>query len=353
MDKVIELQSVNKVREEASEWVIRFENESVGPDDVQSFRQWFNISSEHREEFLELARLWGGMDLLSTLAEIMPLSELEPEQQEAPGWGRFAMPAAVLSMCLLIGFLLPTSVWTEVFSSTDGVYVTGVGSQQTVNLSDGSVIALNTGSEVTVNYTHDSRMVDLQYGEAHFEVKSDPGRPFTVRVGSGVVRAVGTAFNIQYYQDTVGVIVTEGIVEVDAPATLPEDKHLNDSKVAKIAPLEKISVGAGQFIEYGQATRVVADIERKDIDRKLAWQRGMIIFEGESLKDAVDEIKRYTSTEIIIKDPEIQNIQVGGYFRTGEIEVMLKVFESSFGINVTRVNDDVIELSAMAGAYPD
>ena len=75
----------------------------------------------------------------------------------------------------------------------------------------------------------------------------------------------------------------------------------------------------------------------------------MLIFDGDYLEDAVNEITRYTDTKIVISDETIRKVQIGGYFRTGEIDAMLTAFETSFGIAVTRVNDNFILLSKQPG----
>ncbi len=44
------------------------------------------------------------------------------------------------------------------------------------------------------------RMVDLT-GEAFFEIKKDPSKPFSVQSGTTTVQVLGTRFNIMAYPD--------------------------------------------------------------------------------------------------------------------------------------------------------
>ncbi len=90
-----------------------------------------------------------------------------------------------------------------------------VGHQLTATLDDGSTIQLNTDTRIELQYSSRERTVRLQRGEAHFAVAPDAERPFVVVAGSGVVRAVGTEFNV-YLSDgnQTEVTVTEGIVEI-------------------------------------------------------------------------------------------------------------------------------------------
>src|SRR4029077_19225198 len=70
-------------------------------------------------------------------------------------------------------------------------YNTKVGELQVVPLGDGSVISLNTDSEVVVRYSEKSRDIELFRGEALFDVAKNKARPFVVHAGDTAVRAVG------------------------------------------------------------------------------------------------------------------------------------------------------------------
>ena len=59
----------------------------------------------------------------------------------------------------------------------------------------------------------------------------------------------------------------------------------------------------------------------------------------------MNEISRYTNTKIVISDPEIRNIRVGGYFQAGETESLLTVLENNFDININRINDNLVYLT--------
>src|SRR5205814_7462486 len=85
-------------------------------------------------------------------------------------------------------------------------------------LPDGSVVHLNTGAAISVAYTHSSRRVVLDRGEAHFQVEKSV-TPFVVAAHGIEVRAVGTVFSVQLMPQAVEVLVTEGRVAVDQSAS--------------------------------------------------------------------------------------------------------------------------------------
>jgi len=79
-------------------------------------------------------------------------------------------------------------------------------------------IALNSNSQVQIEFTADKRTVRLLRGEAFFEVAHNKERPFVVIAGENEVTAVGTAFEVRYEPDHIDVTLVEGKVNVTSTA---------------------------------------------------------------------------------------------------------------------------------------
>src|SRR5688572_10922626 len=109
------------------------------------------------------------------------------------------------------------------FSSSDPVTHAAVATSATVVvperqvLPDGSIVELKAGAKITVAFTEALRRVALTSGEAHFQLASNPLRPFVVTASEVEFRAVGTAFSVQLGAEAVELLVTEGEVAVDKP----------------------------------------------------------------------------------------------------------------------------------------
>ena len=102
-------------------------------------------------------------------------------------------------------------------------YSTAIGKQQLITLNDGSTVLLNTNSQIKVDYSDQARNITLVKGQAHFDVMPNPNQPFNVYAGTGLVKAVGTAFSVYLQPEIIEVTVTEGTVELsalDQPAPL-------------------------------------------------------------------------------------------------------------------------------------
>ena len=195
--------------------------------------------------------------------------------------------------------------------STRVSYETPVGGQSRITLADGSSVILNTNSLLDVNFSGKCRDVHLRRGEAYFEVVHDKARPFTVYANNYVVRDIGTAFDVHLSKTgLVEVGVTKGSVEV-MPA--------NGGQASGAAKSLGI-VAAGHNIVLGQKVERAEAVSSADLGRKLAWRQGELIYTGQPLAEVLADISRYSDIKIELADPALENLPVGGAFRTDQIE---------------------------------
>ena len=83
-----------------------------------------------------------------------------------------------------------------------------------------------------------------------------------------------------------------------------------------------------------------------EMDARLAWQRGMLIFNGETLEVVLAEIDRYTNTEFLLADDSLRTVRIGGYFRAGDIDGLLIALRENFNIDWRRDEKNRVILSA-------
>jgi hypothetical protein len=141
--------------------------------------------------------------------------------------------ATVLLSVVAVGYI--------VFSQPGERYSTPVGGMASLPLQDGSHVTLNTASRVRVELTAGERRIDLDQGEAFFEVAKDKNRPFVVRAGDKRVIAVGTKFSVLREDSDVRVVVTEGTVRVE---TIGAPLHLAKSSSGAYATAQASGLGS-------------------------------------------------------------------------------------------------------------
>ena len=214
--------------------------------------------------------------------------------------------------------------WTD-----DGSYRTDVGGFQRVPLSDGSIIELNTDTRMVVQFRPESRQVELLQGEALFTVAKDVKRPFDVMADGTTVRAVGTAFTVRLYEPGhVNVLVTEGAVKVS-------NRHPTKTPASAADQIERTyDVPAGLSADIMGEDVAIARSGEMEESKRLAWREGWLKFEGDSLTEVVDSFNRYNRQKLVIGDPEIAGMQIGGQFPTTGVEAFLEAWtgQGRFGM---------------------
>ena len=207
-------------------------------------------------------------------------------------------------------------------------FSTGIGGFQRIVLEDQSAIELNTDSEVRVALTPQLRKVELVRGEANFDVSHDTARPFIVSAGNMAVRAVGTKFDVRRLDNSVEVTVDEGKVAVGEPSVLETRK---EGSFALSIP--QLSAGQSAVVSGGGVK--LKELPKGEIARKLAWQNQMLVFDGDTLAEVVAQFNRYNARQLVIADPNLATLQIGGYFRPTNLDAFINVLQSDFGIRVS------------------
>ena len=191
-----------------------------------------------------------------------------------------------------------------------------------MTLADGSVVELNTDTEIAVSLSDSSREINLLRGEAFFTVASDSERPFTVSVAGATVRAVGTAFNIYRSSEQSAIVsVTEGIVRVEE------------------AGGSSVSTAQSQLLTVDEAIVIdsVRGLSQSDVqnDQATAWRRGQLLFDNTTVSDAVEMLNRYLHKKVIVADDVSKNIRISGTFSSRQKRETLAGVAQALGLELT------------------
>jgi transmembrane sensor len=327
--------TADTIEQEAAEWLVKVEQDGA-PETSRALAAWLAAHPRHRAAFLRISTAWRRADVLKRLAdpneepdpdllapERPPATEsiTEPVVQAAlaalrpprssvstPSHGlRFAMAAA-----LLVAIVGAFALFSDRLGSME-TYATAVGEFRRVTLPDGSVVALNTDTQLRVSFSSSRRKVELIRGEAKFEVVHDETKPFVVAAGETAVFDVGTAFVVRLRDPkSVDVLVEEGRVVINPPSE-------------NFVSADEMALVRGNTIQR----RAVDDIRRRT-----AWTEHMLIFSGETLSEAVAEFNRYNRRHIVITDAAMSRQTIGGAFNPNSPERFATAVEKMFGARV-------------------
>jgi len=358
-DNIVSFPRDRKEFEVAATWLARLDR-GLERHERAELEAWLRENRANADSLLELAAVWDRLASLSELSGLLPL-EQPVRPRRTPKYAAGVLAAVAAALVSGIGIRLWLAEPGEALPPTaaasyERTFATAIGERVVEELPDGSRITLNTNTEVNVRYTDEQRAVDMQRGEAHFSIAGDVERPFGVRAAGRVVQALGTAFNIRLDNaNGLEVIVTEGEVRVF------EAGEANDVMRRIGAPVgadnfghsagpTALVEGQGMRLEPrpagGDAAPTIQRLEPIDLDIKLAWQRGAVIFRGEPLGAVLAEFGRYTTTEFVLDSDGLAEVRVGGYFRVGDIEGLLAALRENFRISAERVDAERIVLRA-------
>lgn len=313
-----------RIEHDASVWLARFDARGGEPEHDGEFERWLDADIRHRVAYLRIEAAWRRAERLK---ERKPLDQsIDPDllaPPKPPRWRQWPMAAAAG----LVTLVACAGVWAAWLRFDGERYETHVGCRTRIALEDGSVIDLNTNSELRVRFSDQRREIKLLRGEGRFQVAHDASRPFVVSAAGADLRAVGTEFSVRLRDSRqIDVIVAEGEVAIDSER-VPEHPSLHAGDAA-VLMRDRVSVSR---------------LEPQVLAQRLAWTAGRLEFRGESLAFAVEEFNRYNRRKISLADPRLAQLRVGGSFKSTDPDSFAAALASTFGLKVdTRESEDII-----------
>jgi transmembrane sensor len=300
------------INDEAAAWFVRLQRADVPADDREAFDRWMDDPA-HAVAYARVEATWERSERLKAIGT-------PSESRNAPLLSR---RAAAVGMLTVGAGAAATWWWTR-----KPTFRTEIGERKTVGLADGSRVELNTASRLTVAYGQGRRDVHLLAGEAMFDVAKDAKRPFVVHAGGAKVRAVGTAFNVRLRDKIVEVTVTEGLVAVDDLTVRSGGRPL----------------AAGNTAVVGLGSITAQPLDEDALMRRTEWREGVIDLRGETLGQAVEEFNRYRTSKLVVGDPKLASVRVGGTFATGESDKFVEALKAGFNVKAVEGDGGVVYL---------
>jgi transmembrane sensor len=192
---------------------------------------------------------------------------------------------------------------------------------RSIGLDDGSVVRLAPDSAVDIAYEAGRRRVRLLQGEAFFEVRPDPARPFMVEARGVQTTVLGTSFNVRTSGDGAEVAVQSGLVRVDAAAAQPP-------VTLRLEPGEWAQVARSDVVARG----------RVPTDEVAPWLGGQIVARDRPMADVVDDLRRYFAGSIVLVDADLAARRVTGVYNLADPVGALRAIVGAHGGSVRQVS---------------
>lgn len=289
-------------------WLIRRDG-TITEDDEASFRQWLDEDPRHQLAYREAATIWQQLEEPAIRLAAGDHRRSTIAARRRMGWWP-ALPAAIAAACV-IWFVNPSMV-----ENWQADIVTARGQVVARDLPDGSRLNIGADTALDIDFKDGRRRVVLRRGQAFFDVKPDQSA-FTVDSGAGEIRVLGTAFNIDRTADGVEVTVQRGLVSVAG-----QDR---DTTV-KLSANQHMRVSGGKL----------GTVETGDIDTRLAWISGRLVFDRAPLYRVVEALQRQTSSRIVIRG-RFSDLLVSGTFPTTNVDESLTAIAGMIEGNVAHL----------------
>lgn len=292
--------------EQAIAWAVRFESGCATAQDRAACGTWRASAPAHEQAWQQVQHIEQAFRALPTARSPGLAYDTLQAAERLRGHGvKRRRAVKLLSLGLLLGGTGLMGVRLAPAWRAHSSYASAVGERRRVALADGSVLQLNTGTEIEVVFTPLRRLVLLRHGEVFIDTGSDTQsligrRPFWVETSEARLEALGTRFHVR--QDRIG-------------ETGETRLHVVDGRVAMHAgqPPTRVIAHPGETLRVSGSEASPQRVLDSTLDAT-AWIDGVLVARRMRLDALLAELARYRSAPLHC-DPSVSALRVSGVFR--------------------------------------
>jgi len=287
------------VLREAAQWLARAD---LGTLDEAAFERWRAEDPRHALAFIRVSEAARRVTTDGAEAPAVKRArKLDPTRR-----GAIAAGLAVFS--LGGGALIAGKVNARDRASTP------VGGMRHVNLADAGGLTLNTDSAASWKADHQGLRLWLERGEIALDITAG-ARP--VHLKGGVVGALlgPGRYNARLREGLLDLVVLKGEASAEGSNAAP----VHGPAALALTPERPLA----------------RPLSEQDIAATLAWRSGEILFVDEPLSSAIEEYNRHLTRKIVLADPQLSGLRVGGRFVADDPSAFLRALETTMNVRVT------------------
>ena len=290
--------------------------------DLQELENWKAADPAHLRSYQEIVDIADRAELLMAYREADPelawhkfkpsipeevkIVSLHPEKKSRLSFLKWAVAVVMV----ISGVLLLSNQNGWIGSQTVS---TGKNERQKLSLPDGTEIFMNANTTVSYHKRGflKARNVELEEGEAYFNVTHDEKNPFSIKVGDLSVNDLGTSFNLKVEPQQVVVVVNSGKVSLE-----------------KGKNAEKILLSAQDRGTFNKETKEMSFAKNNDLNYR-AWHDKTLHYEKAPLSEVAEDMQELFGTHIIFQDAALKERTLSAYFKDKtEAEIMNSIGET-------------------------
>lgn len=237
--------------------------------------------------------------------------EAEPVRMR-PLYAQFMKVAAVI-------LLLATFTFSMIYFKNElpnptayQTITTQKGEKLKFTLSDSTIVHLNAASTLKypVKFDTDSREVIL-IGEAFFQVKSNPSKPFHIISNNIRTKVLGTSFNIQAYPEdgNVQIAVAEGHVNVETISSDTMDYH-------------SVYLTKNEMVSFDKSRQKLS-VSKFNETAQTGWKDNILYLEKADFKTVIKTLERWYDVKVILQNHPDDSWRFSGSFQKQSLDYIL------------------------------
>jgi ferric-dicitrate binding protein FerR (iron transport regulator) len=325
--------------------IIKFFAGEISDRELILFKSWLNRDPENRRIFNQENELWQEASVLTKVENYktdtawenissrldLGKSNFKSVTILSKNNLRILIAAATVACLLAIGGL---SLWMAERSSFQKsaaasiTIATKEGEKAHIFLADSTEIILNSESNLLYNghFNLKDRIVKFS-GEAFFNVRTNPEKPFIVQLDQMSISATGTRFNVFSFgnEDCIETTLEEGKIQV------------------LIKGKEPINIKSGQQVVYYVSSKKVL---MRDVatDTYTSWKENKLRFNDTPFEEVLRRIGRKYNVKFEVTNRDLLNLKYTATFIDESIEEVMQMLKIVSPINYkiyyrTSVND--------------
>lgn len=253
----------------------------------QALEQWLAASAENRALFEEVKMLWdAGSKLPATPLDQAVGWEALSQQIAPPIRTRRIATGGWKAAAVLLPLLIVAAYWFYHTKQNNRVIYTALHAKDSLVLPDGSTVHLQQGARVSWIRSFKERHVQLEAGEAFFNVAMDEQHSFSITTADATIKVLGTAFNVRTNAGATDVVVWEGKV------SLGSSRH------------QAVILNPGEMGVLGSGDKTVRKLEG-DHRYRCGWANDDLVFYNQPIELVLRIVSAHYHTGEMIPNPRL------------------------------------------------
>ena len=287
----------------ASQWYSVLSDDRVSPRQAARWQQWYDQDNDNQWAWQQVENLRQQMGQL-------PQGIASRALQDSRVTRRHVLKGLLLLACAGGGW----QGWeTDLARGMRADYRTAKGMPRHQQLSDGTLLILNTDSAADIQFDTRQRLIQLRYGEIAITTGKDSlQRPFQVQTREGLLTALGTRFTVRQFPGGTHLAVQQHAVNV----TLPGGQQL------------RVNAGKSLWFTRDSFAALLPLDENDD-----SWTRGVLNFRDTPLETVITTLARYRPG-ILRCDPAVAGLRLSGSFPLGNTDNALRTISRTLPVKL-------------------